>query len=86
MIDPDTIQPTAQVTLDLPRVITVMDYHEFRHLQSFMREDLGLADVYVTEVGFDAPMYVGLVHLDTESHNQMVMELTAYYEQLEEME
>jgi len=80
MIDPDNIKTDAQVTLDLPRVITVDDYHEFRNLQNFLDIDLGLKDVYITEVGFNAPMYVGLVHLNTPTHNQMVMDLTAYYE------
>jgi hypothetical protein len=86
MIDPDNIQTNAQVTLDLPRVIEVDDYHEFQVLQDFLNMDLGLKGVYITEVGFNAPMYVGLVHLDTASHNQLVFELEAYYEQLEEME
>ena len=82
MIDPDNIQTNAQVTLDLPRVITADDYHEFGYLQNFLREDLKL-DVFITEVGFNAPMYVGLIHLDTPSHNQLVMELTAAYEEEE---
>jgi len=86
MIDPDNIKTDAQVTLDLPRVITADDYHEFRYLQNFLDIDLGLKDVYITEVGFNDSMYVGLVHLNTPTHNQMVRELEAHYEQLEEME
>lgn len=85
-IDPDNIEPNSEVILRLPRVITALDYHEFKHIQNVFTYDLGITGVYVTEVGFLAPEYVGLVHLDTESHNQMVMELTEYYRQLEEAE
>jgi len=86
MIDPDNIKTDAQATLDLPRVITADDYHEFGYLENFLHQDLGLKDVRITEVGFNAPMYVGVVHLNTPTHNQMVRELESHYEQLEEME
>jgi hypothetical protein len=81
MIDLDNIQANTDVNVKLPRLVEVRDYHEFRTLQDFLRFDLGL-DVFVTEVGFNGD-YIGLVHLDTPSHNQLVMELTAYYEEEE---
>ena len=84
MIDPDNIKPNAQITLELPRVITTDDYHEFGYLQDFLNMHLGLKDVYITEVGFNAPMYVGFVHLDTDSHNQMVCDLQDYYKMEED--
>lgn len=78
-IDPANIQTDVEITLRLPRVVTVLDYHDFAEIQRVIQEDLGLSDVYVTEVGFVAPEYVGLIHVDTGSHNQLVMELERYY-------
>jgi hypothetical protein len=83
-MDPDRIKPDAQVTVCLPRVITVLDYHQFTDMQNVINHDLGLPQVRVTDVGFAAPEYVGLIHVDTESHNQLVMELTEYYQQTED--
>jgi hypothetical protein len=85
-IDPDNIATNVEVTLKLPRVITALDYHDFQHIQSILEHDLGLEGVYVTEVGFLAPEYVGLIHTDCESHNQLVMELSEYYRMMEEAE
>lgn len=83
-LNPDDIRTNAEVTLRLPRVITALDYHDFTEIQRVIQEDLGLTSVYVTEVGFAAPKYVGLIHMDTESHNQLVLELERYYEQAEQ--
>jgi hypothetical protein len=84
MIDPYDIPANTELTLSLPRVITAFDYQEFEYIQRILKTDLGLTGVYVTEVGFVGPEYVGLIHLDTESHNQLVMELTAYYKEIED--
>jgi hypothetical protein len=84
MIDPDNIEPNTEVTVRLPRVITAMDYHDFQYIQNILTHDLGMEGVYVTEVGFLAPEYVGLIHLDAESHNQLVMELSEYYRETED--
>ena len=84
IIDPDHLPTNSSVVLDLPKLIMVDDYHDFRHQQRFINDDLGLDDVYITEVGFVDGRCVGLVHLDTESHNQMVMELAAYYDEQED--
>lgn len=81
MIDPENLPTNSSVALNLPKLIVVDDYHYFRDHQRFINDALGLTDVYITEVGFVDGQYVGLVHLDTESHNQMVMELTAYYDE-----
>lgn len=83
MIDPDNIKPDTEITVDLPRVITAHDYHEFDAVQQTLHKHCGAESVYVTEVGFRAPVYVALVHLDTASHNQLVMDLTSYYESQE---
>jgi len=83
MIDPDNIVSDCAVTVQLPRVITAHDYHEFDAVQHTLHKHCGAESVYVTEVGFHAPVYVALVHLDTDSHNQLVMDLTSYYESQE---
>lgn len=82
MDEEGNIIQNATVTLSLPRMIEVADYHEFRHLQNFLQVDLGLKDVYITEVGFDG-RYIGLVHMDTESHNQLAAQLMQEYEEME---
>lgn len=84
MIDPENLLTNSSVVLDLPKLVVVDDYHDFGHQQQFINDELGLDDVYITEVGFVDGQYVGLVHLDTASHNQVVMELTAYYAEQED--
>lgn len=79
MVDPDNIVTDTEITLRLPRLITVDDYHDFGFIQGLIEEDLGINGVYVTEVGFLEGEYVALIHTDCEAHNQLVMELTAYY-------
>lgn len=79
MIDPENIITDTEITLRLPRLITVDDYHDFGFIQGLIEEDLGINGVYVTEVGFLEGEYVALIHTDCEAHNQLVMELTAYY-------
>ena len=81
--DPNNIEPYMELNLRLPRVITAHDYHDFGYIKSLLTEDLGIEGVYVTEVGFDAPDFVALIHTDCESHNQLVMELENYYQMLE---
>lgn len=83
-LNPDDIRTNVEITVRLPRVITALDYHDFAEIQRVIQEDLGLTEVYVTEVGFLAPEYVGLIHVDTESHNQLVMELERYYKKVEQ--
>ncbi len=83
MIDPNDIQTNSEASVQLPRIITVNDYHDFRHYQNILNHDMGLADVFVTEVGFFDGQYVGLVHLDTENHNQLVLQLEEYYKEEE---
>jgi hypothetical protein len=82
-IDPNNVYSDVEITLRLPRVITALDYHEFGEIQRMIEEKLGVTGVYVTEVGFMAPEYVGLIHVNTESHNQLVMELERYYQEQE---
>ncbi len=79
MIDPENIVTDTEIALRLPRLITVGDYHDFGFIQGLIEEDLGINGVYVTEVGFLEGEYVALIHTDCEAHNQLVMELTAYY-------
>jgi hypothetical protein len=82
-IDPDNIATDVEITLRLPRIIAVQDYHEFRRLQDFINDELELEGVYISEVGFIETVYVGLIHTDCAAHNQMVLELNEHYEQLE---
>lgn len=86
MFDLNNIETNSQVTLRLPRVITATDYHEFGDIERILKYKLGVEGVYVTEVGFVSPEYVGVVHMDTESHNQLVMELTEFYRETKEEE
>ena len=83
-LNPDDIHTNVEITVRLPRVITALDYHDFAEIQRVIQVDLGLSDVYVTEVGFVGLEYVGLIHMDTESHNQLVLELERYYKQVEQ--
>lgn len=79
MIDITKIATDTEVTLKLPRIIEVQDYHDFAMYQNILQNDLGLGDVYVTEVGYFDGQYLGLVHMDTESHNQLVLMLDAHF-------
>lgn len=79
MIDPENISTDTELTLRLPRLISVDDYHEFGSIQRLIEENLGIKGVCVTEVGFLEGEYVALIHTDCDAHNQLVMELTAYY-------
>ena len=83
MIDPDNIESNVEVKISFPRVITALDYHDLKKKKKILECELGLTGVYVTEVGFVAPEYVGVIHLDCESHNQLVMDLTDYYRETE---
>jgi hypothetical protein len=83
-LDPDNIVPNVQLTVQLPRVVTALDYHEFASIQTVIQDDLGLEGVYVTEVGFCNGEYVALIHTDCESHNQLVLQLENYYMALPE--
>lgn len=84
MIDPENIKPDSESKIHLPRVIAVNDYHDFRYYQGVLNDDMGMTDVYVTEVGFYDGQYIGLVHLDIENHNQLVLELENHYKELED--
>jgi hypothetical protein len=84
MFDPETLAYTDEATVKLPRLVTVNDYHEFGYYQQIFNNDLGMSDVYVTEVGFHDGQYIGLVHLDIENHNQLVLQLENYYKELED--
>lgn len=83
MLDPENIKTDIDVAWQLPRLIKVNDYHDLHYYQSILNHDLGLADVFVTEVGFMDGQYIGLVHLDTENHNQLVLQLDQYYAEAE---
>jgi hypothetical protein len=82
MDEQGNIIPDTKIELELPRLIEVADYHEFHGLQHFLQVDLGLKEVRVTEVGFDG-RYIGLVHMDTESHNQLVCQIQEQYKEME---
>lgn len=82
MLDLDNIPTSAQIMSDLPFPIAVGNYCELDYLRRLLNNDLGLKDVYITEVGSEERMIVGLVHLDTASHNQLVLVLDKYYEKL----
>jgi len=71
----------TQLIFNLPVVVTAVDYHEFAHMQDFLRTVTGNKKLTVTAVGFDAPKYVGLVHLNTTAHQQVLKDLEAEYEE-----
>lgn len=81
--DPFDINTDTQVTVQLPRLIAAMDYHDFKMIQSIIEHDLGVSKVFVTEVGFENAEYIALIHLDCESHNQLVQQLTDHYQSLQ---
>lgn len=70
------------VKFNLPRMIRGNDYHEFRRLSYILQAGLGISGVYVTEVGFDGN-YVGLIHMNTSAHRQLVRELIDRYSTME---
>lgn len=83
-IDPNNIATDAEVPIRLPRLITADDYHEFGFVQDMIKHDLGVDGVYVSEVGFCDGQYVGLIHTNCESHNQLVLQLENYYKEAAE--
>ena len=80
-LDLDKIVPDVQLTVQLPRLISAHDYHDFGFIQDLIQNDLGIEGVYVTEVGFKSPDFVALIHTDCESHNQLVLQLENYYKE-----
>lgn len=69
----------TEVSVKLPVLIEAMDYHDFPRIQQTY-EEVGL-NVIVDEVGFHEGFYVGLVHAGKPEHNNLVEELTAYYDE-----
>lgn len=79
MIDPENIPTTSIVSLLLPQLIFVDDYHEFHHLENIFQE-LGL-QVLVEEIGFVDTQYVGVIHTNTEEERATVQQLIDYYKE-----
>ena len=66
--------PHSTLTLRLPRLVYVDDYHEFKTLEQNIRIATGIEDIQVTEIGFDeydSCEYVGLVHIERSSHDKI---------------
>jgi hypothetical protein len=79
---PFAVEITTPLTINLPVMIDVDDYHEFRMIQHYYNM-IGL-DVEVTEVGFENGNYVGIVHLDIDSHCAIVEQAREYFKELEQ--
>ena len=80
MFNPDKIQYDTVVQVALPRLISVRDYHEFNDIKNFMKNELGIDNVEVDEVGFHDFMYVGLIHIKSPAHQKLVTDLIKYYD------
>lgn len=50
------------LTLKLPRIVKVNDYHEFKWLENHLRQ-IGLKNIKVKEVGFFDHTYVGITYI-----------------------
>lgn len=81
MIDIENIPTDTEVTVKLPRLVVVWDYHDFEHLKSDCSDQLGIT-VAVDEVGFYDGQYYGLMHTDTVAHQQLAEGLRAYFDNL----
>ena len=65
--------PHSTLTIQLPRLVYVDDYHEFKTLEQNIRIATGINDIQITEIGFDehnSCEYVGLVYIERSSHDK----------------
>lgn len=84
MVNPDNVTYDTVVQVAMPRTISVRDYHEFSDIKNFMKNDLGIANVEVDEVGFYEGMYIGVIHTKNSSHIALVNDLIKYYDDKKE--
>lgn len=84
MVNPDTIVYDSECIIQFPRLIEARDYHEFASIKHFMKNQLGIEEVEVDEVGFHESMYIGLIHLKTFEHQNILTDLIKYYISMEE--
>lgn len=74
----DRLKVLRETSLSLPKIIHVRDYHDFKFIESILH-DMGLNNVSVAEVGFDEPLYVGVVHTNEPEHKTLIRTLEQKY-------
>lgn len=74
------VEATDSVELGLPQIVRTKDYHDFAIYQNFLQNTLGV-EVYITELGFNGH-YIGLAHLKSERHEQLILQLEQMVDQL----
>jgi len=79
MIDLENIPTDSEVTIKLPRLIYVDDYHDFKYYENILQLDFDIQNIVVEEVGYtDDGQYIGLAHLDTPEHQILARQLEVY--------
>lgn len=78
MIDLDNIETDSEITIKLPKLIYVQDYHDFKYYENILTHDFGILGIIVEEVGYADGEYIGLAHLDTPEHQNLARELEVY--------
>jgi|688.fasta_scaffold2658785_1 hypothetical protein len=61
----------TKVSFTVPQVIAMNDYHEFKYLESIFRDDLGMKNITITEVGFREGLYLGVIHVKGQSRDMI---------------
>lgn len=77
-----SVVPDTVMGVDLPRLISTTDYHDFQTLEYFLRFDMEM-NVVVEEVGclYDAGVaqFIGLVYIEGNAGHERVKELLELY-------
>lgn len=74
---------TKNITISLPAIVRVMDYHEFDTIMDSVNILNPDKKVIYTEIGFEDGQYVGLIHLDIDEHQEYAKTLINEFETME---
>lgn len=66
---------TKNITISLPVIVRVMDYHEFYTIMNNVNILNPDKKVIYTEIGFEDGQYVGIIHLDIDEHHKYAKNL-----------
>lgn len=83
MIDPENLKSDSEISIKLPRLIYVNDYHDFRYYENILHMDFGLIGIVIEEIGYYDGQYIGLAHLDTPEHQNLARELEIHFREEE---
>jgi hypothetical protein len=81
--DPENLKTDTKLEIHLPRLICVDDYHDLRYYQNIMQKDFGV-NLIIDEVGYFDMSYIGLVHLNTPAHQDILKKAIEYYKDIDE--